>query len=187
MGARLSGGAVVLAAGRSARFGSDKRHHRLSTGRTLLETTLASYQRVFDEIYLVLRPGDETWAHRVTGVRRVYAAASYLGMGHSLAAGVQAARHLDFLFIALADMPHIQAATLRRLEAALADPLTIAQPVYGGMPGHPVGFGNVYFHELERVTGDAGAREVVRAHRDRCVRIDVDDAGVLKDIDVPPD
>ncbi len=180
-------GAVVLAAGRSTRFGSDKRHHLLSSGHTLLETTLATFQGVFDEIYLVLRPGDETWAHRVTGVRRVYAAASYLGMGHSLAAGVRAARHLDYLFIALADMPHIQAATLRRLQQALDDPLAIVHPVHRGRQGHPVGFGNVYFHELERVTGDHGAREVLRAHGERVLPVEVDDAGVLQDIDLPPE
>ena len=182
----LAGGTVILAAGISTRFGSDKRHHALAGGGTMLEVTLAVHQRVFDEIFLVLRPEDEAWADDLTGVQPVYASKSPLGMGHSLAAGVRAARHLDFLFVALADMPHIQAATLLRLKRAVAGSESIVQPVHHGMPGHPVGFGSDYFDELERLAGDRGARRVVDAHRANTIRIEVDDAGVLEDIDVPP-
>ena len=181
----LAGGAVILAAGESTRFGSDKRNFRLAGGRTMLEVTLAAYQGAFDEIFLVLKPADEAWAHRLAALRPVYASDAALGMGHSLAAGVRAGRRLDFLFIALADMPHVQATTLNRLKYAMAGAASIVQPDYRGTPGHPVGFGSAYFGELERLTGDAGAKRVVAAHSDRIVRIDVDDPGVLQDFDVP--
>ena len=186
MESNLSGGAVVLAAGASTRFGSDKRHHRLADGRTLFEATLAVYQCVFDNIFIVLKPADETWARRHTDVQPVYAPESALGMGHSLAAGVQAARHLDFLFIALADMPHVRAATLTRLNDAMAGTKSIVQPVYRGVPGHPVGFGRSYFGELARLTGDSGARRIVDTHIDRVARIELNDAGIVQDIDVLP-
>jgi len=96
----LTGGAVILAAGNSRRFGSDKRHYPLLPGRTMLETSLARYQEVFERVFVVLRPDDKAWAHRLTDARIVYAEDAALGMGHSLAAGVKAAQHLDYLFVA---------------------------------------------------------------------------------------
>ncbi len=182
----LAGGAVVLAAGGSRRFGSDKRHHALPGGGTMLEATLAAYQGVFDTVFLVLRPEDEAWATALAGVRPVYAPDSVLGMGHSLAAGVRAARRLDFLFVALADMPYIRTATLDRLQRAMTAAEAIVQPIHRGTPGHPVGFGSAYFDELQRLTGDTGAREVINAHQEKRTLIQVEDAGVLVDIDRPP-
>ena len=181
-----AGGAVILAAGGSTRFGSDKRHYLLAGKRTVLETTLTAYQHVFDEIYLVLKPDDKRWARYPATVKTVYAPDSALGMGHSLAAGIRAARHLGFLFVALADMPHVLPATLRRLVDAMTGTRCIVQPVYLGTPGHPVGFGSAYFDELERLSGDIGARQVPAAHPDQITRLEVSDAGVVDDIDVPP-
>ena len=180
-----SAGAVILAAGESTRFGSDKRRFRLADGRTMLETTLAAYRGVFDEIFLVLKPADEVWASALDKVQPVYARDAALGMGHSLAAGVRAGRHLDYLFVALADMPDVQAMTLKRLKVAPTGPDSIVLPVYRGTPGHPVGFGSAHFGDLQHLTGDAGARDVVRAHGGSTLRIEVNDPGVLKDYDVP--
>lgn len=177
---------MILAAGESTRFGSDKREFPMADGRTMLETTLAAYQRAFDRVFLVLKPADEAWASRLTAVRTVYAPDSALGMGHSLAAGIRAGRHLDFLFVALADMPNVRPATLNRLKDAIAGSASIVRPVCRGTPGHPVGFGNRYYAELERLTGDTGARGVVGAHSHRILQVDVDDPGVLLDFDVPP-
>ena len=187
MTGKLAGGAVILAAGASSRFGSDKRRFALADGRTMLETTLAAYQAAFDEIFLVLKPTDEAWASRLTAARLVYATDAALGMGHSLAAGVRAGRRLDFLFVALADMPDVQATTLARLKDAVTGTASIVQPLYRGTAGHPVGFGSTHFGELERLTGDVGARRVVDSHADSTVRISVDDPGILRDYDVPPE
>ena len=151
----------------------------------MLETTIAVYSGVFEEILLVLKIADKAWASRLDKVQLVYARDAALGMGHSLAAGVGAGRHLDFLFVALADMPDIQADTLMRLKDAMAGPESIVQPAYRGTPGHPVGFGRAHFNELRRLTGDLGARGVVRAHGESTLRIEVNDPGVLKDYDVP--
>ena len=158
----------------------------MADGRTMLETTLAAYGDAFETIFLVLRAADEPWTSLPGAVQPVYAADSALGMGHSLAAGVRAARHLDFLFVALADMPDIRAETLGRLKDAMTGAASIVQPVYRGTPGHPVGFGRRHFPALESLKGDIGAKGVVAAHGDRTLRIEVDDPGVLTDYDVPP-
>ena len=40
---------------------------------------------------------------------------------------------------------------------------------------------------LATLTGDDGAKSVVAAHADSLARIDVDDAGILRDVDTPAD
>ena len=178
-------GVLILAAGRARRFGSDKRQHRLADGRTLLETTLAAYRAVFPKPLVVLRPEDAAWADRLAEAVPVYAQDADLGMAHSLAAGVRAARRWDFLLVALGDMPCIQPGTLRRLQAAMTGPERIVQPIHRGLPGHPVGFGRAHYDALERLTGDQGAKNILQAHQEKIFAVPVDDPGVLQDIDRP--
>ena len=184
---RAAGGtALILAAGRARRFGSDKRQHRLADGRALLQATLAAYRAVFPQPMVVLRPEDAAWADRLAGAVPVYAQDADLGMAHSLAAGVRAARQRDFLLVALGDMPYIQPGTLRRLQVAMTGPERIVQPVHRGLPGHPVGFGRAHYDALERLTGDQGAKNILQARQEKIFAIPVDDPGVLQDIDRPP-
>ncbi|MNO06421.1 MobA-like NTP transferase domain protein [compost metagenome] len=49
--------------------------------------------------------------------------------------------------------------------------------------GHPVLFGRDFWPELLRLTGDEGARRVMRAHASAWVAVGVDDPGVLRDVD----
>ena len=104
-------------------------------------------------------------------------------MGASLACAVQATRDASGWVVALGDMPWIEPSTIARVAAAIADGATVAAPFYRGQRGHPVGFSAACFAALAALTGDEGARSVVDAHRDSLVRIDVDDAGTLCDID----
>ncbi len=182
----MSGGAVILAAGNSTRFGSDKRRFPLSGKGAMLEATLALYQAVFEQCFVVLKPQDSFWAGRLRGVCSVHAQDAALGMGHSLAAGVAAARHLDYLFVALADMPYVQTATLAQLRRELTDANCIVQPECQGRPGHPVGFGSAYFGELQALSGDIGAKPVLDRHAALIRRVPVADTGTIRDIDVPP-
>ncbi len=50
-----------------------------------------------------------------------------------------------------------------------------------------MGFGAACLAALTALTGDDGAKSIVAAHRDSLVRIDVDDAGALRDVDRPDD
>jgi molybdenum cofactor cytidylyltransferase len=179
--------ALVLAAGRGTRFGSDKRRATLADGRSLLAHSVERARAVFDDVRVVLREGEPGEAFGLPGDCRVIVspdAAS--GMGHSLAAGAWSlldspARAVAIL---LGDMPWIESATLRQLaEAASAS--TIVLPRHAGQQGHPVIFGRDFWPALGQLGGDEGARSVVRAQRDCCVVVEVADAGVLRDVDTP--
>lgn len=192
--AECAGGAVILAAGFSRRFGSDKRTHRLNAHDTLLTATLRRYARCFERLVLVVRPGDEALAAAATAAagavptQIVYCAAARFGMGHSLAAGATAATDWNYLFLALGDMPWILEETLGELRghAERAPRDAIIQPTCGGRPGHPVGFGAAHLPALQRLDGDAGARRIVEQAGGRVQRIEFPDPGVLTDLDTPP-
>ena len=178
--------AVILAAGFARRFGSDKRQWPMPDGRTLLESTLARYQNGFESVFLVLRPEDSDWARDLGGCTKAFAAEAHLGMGHSLAAGIAAAKGFDGAFVALGDMPWVEASTLGTLRRGLNDRSAIVRPSHNGTPGHPVGFGQAHFEALMNLSGDQGAKVVLDQNPQRVIAIDVTDAGVIRDLDVPP-
>lgn len=179
-------GCVVLAAGSSRRFGSDKRAYRLPNGLTLLEQTLAVLQPAFEHRVLVLAPGDTSLAAQFrANWHIVMAADASEGMGHSLAAAVPHFRAWSATVIALADMPWITMKTLQLIRRTLT-PDTLVVPFYKGQRGNPVGIGAAYFPELADLRGDAGARMLFQRHADHMVRLDVSDPGILQDMDTPP-
>ena len=58
-------------------------------------------------------------------------------------------------------------------------------PACGGRRGHPVIFGRGVFADLLEAPLDQGARAVVRGRPELVVTVEVDDPGILKDIDTP--
>lgn len=180
-------GAVVLAAGDSRRFGSDKRFFPLH-GVPMLARTLAVYRGVFDEVAAVVRPGEDAAAALVeaAGCQVVAAPDAAQGQSRSLAAGVAAMRACDGLVIGLGDMPLVQPATLRVLAAALAaTPSCIVRPCRQGQPGNPIAFPAALFDDLCAVRGDQGAKHIVARHEGTRL-VAVEDAGILRDFDTPP-
>jgi molybdenum cofactor cytidylyltransferase len=84
-------------------------------------------------------------------------------------------------------MPWIAPATIGAVADALIAGADLVAPAYRGERGHPVGFSRRYCASLAALTGDAGARALIEGHRDGLTLIDVDDAGVLRDVDTPAD
>jgi molybdenum cofactor cytidylyltransferase len=109
------------------------------------------------------------------------------GMGVSLAEGVRASADAHGWVVALADMPYIKPETARIIARALSEGAAIAAPSYRGERGHPVGFARRFLDDLTGLRGDAGARDILRAHPDWITLYEVDDPGVLRDIDEPSD
>jgi molybdenum cofactor cytidylyltransferase len=81
-------------------------------------------------------------------------------------------------------MPLLRPDTLRRVAARLdTDPVVFAQ--YRGRRGHPVGFSQELYSELIALQGDEGARRLLARYAAHPV--DVDDPGVLLDVDTVDD
>ena len=108
-------------------------------------------------------------------------------MGASLACGVQATPDADAWVIALADMPWIRPSTIDLLASALAAGADIVAPFYNGERGHPVGFARRHYAALAALTGDEGARAVLRANQPTLRLVETDDASVVRDVDTRGD
>lgn len=182
--------ALMLAAGYSRRFGTDKRRATLADGRSLLAASLALPCSMLEEVWLVLRPDESiTELGLPANIKLVQHPLTAQGMGHSLAAGAErllAESRADAVAIFLADMPAIRRDSLETLFAH-ASANAIVLPSYQGKRGHPVLFGRAFWPQLATLNGDAGAKPVLQQHPEAVRIVELNDPGVLQDIDTPAD
>lgn len=180
----------MLAAGYSRRFGADKRRATLADGRSLLAASLALPCSMLEEVWLVLRPDESiTELGLPANIKLVQHPLTAQGMGHSLAAGAErllAESRADAVAIFLADMPAIRRDSLETLFAH-ASANAIVLPSYQGKRGHPVLFGRAFLPQLAALSGDAGAKPVLQQHPEAVRIVELNDPGVLQDIDTPAD
>jgi len=181
--------AVVTAAGFSRRYGAASKLHALLDGVPLLAHALGTLSRVpLAARLVVIAPDDAATSALATagGCTQTVNPDPGAGIGASIAAGIRALPDgLDGAFIVLGDMPFAAVDTYHRLMAAFetqpAD--AIVAPVCAGRRGHPVLFGAAHFMALATLSGDAGARALLRG--ERVIELAVEDPGVLTDIDTP--
>jgi molybdenum cofactor cytidylyltransferase len=187
MSANLCG--ILLAAGASKRFGSDKVMHPLTGQTPVALTALARLRAAVPHVIAVVRPGATMLENLLSeaGATVILCANAEDGMGASLAAAVSASGDVAGWVIALADMPYIRPETISKIAAALAAGADIVAPVYRGERGHPVGIAARFRPQLLALRGDAGARSVLKEHAGLVKLIEVDDPGVCRDIDTPED
>ena len=179
--------ALLLAAGRGRRFGSDKRLARLPDGRGLLAASAERALQVFAEVHVLLRDEDDAQALGLPAACRVIRCQDAdQGMGHSLAAGVRglAGCEADAIAVLLGDMPWVAADSLWQLCQQAAGE-RIIYPLYDGQRGHPVLFGRVFWPQLQALRGDEGARALLQAQAAACQGVALADPGVLLDVDRP--
>lgn len=182
---------VLLAAGTGSRFDPNGLRNKLLAplpeGTCVARESAHRLLLVVQRVIAVVRPGAETLAHVLNdaGCDVIFAPDAARGMGASLAAGIEADQDAESWIVALADMPCIAVETIEAVARALDSGASIVAPFHGGQRGHPVGFGYMHREALSALDGDAGARSLLSTQA--ITRIDVDDPGVLRDIDTPAD
>ena len=184
--APTEGAAIVLAAGFSSRFGSDKRVAKLGT-QTLLDKVCNIYAKVFDRVIVVLRTDDPLLSSSFDdNIEVVVTDRASEGMSQSLIAGINVAIDEPWVVVALADMPFVNESTLRMLKSELCkENGSIVRLTHANRFGNPVGFPRCYFEHLLTLTGDQGARQLFQNHNLRIVSLEVEDPGIHIDFDTP--
>jgi molybdenum cofactor cytidylyltransferase len=189
----------VLAAGASRRFGSDKLLHSIAlhgVSLPLVAHSLRPWLETFGHVNVVIKPGAETLcsgietalgAGKSAQIYWVECIDAVQGMAASLVCGVRANVDAAGWMIGLADMPTVPTAAIAGVRDALLAGAALAAPACDGKRGHPVGFASSYRDELLALRGDTGARRLLERDISKLVEIDVDDAGILADIDIPGD
>ncbi len=181
--------AVVLAAGRSSRFGSTKQAAMLEEVplvRRAIETAAAACE---DRVVTVIGHDSATVLRAMdTDSGFIVVNEAYdEGLGSSIAAAARAcSSHVDALLLLLADQALVTGKHLRALIDAwsgYAD--EIVATAYDNTLGPPVLLPRATFGDLHALSGDQGARELFTDDRFRLQTIRFEPAGV--DIDTPDD
>jgi len=121
---------------------------------------------------------------RASGLQYHLEQGEHAGMGDAIAAAVRARPGAASWLILPADLPLLQAQTIRQVAHAPAN-LAVVRPIYRGRPGHPVRFSRLCVEALLALSGNQGAAAVVRAYG--LTELSVDDPGCVTDIDTKQD
>jgi molybdenum cofactor cytidylyltransferase len=183
--------AIVLAAGRSSRMGGPNKLTQQVEGRPLVRHAVESALAAgLAETVVVVGHQSGAVERALDGldVRIVENPDFVDGLSTSLKAGLSAlGPDIDGALIALGDMPRVSPALLGRLVAGFdpAQGAHVVLPTRGGKRGNPVLWGRRFFAELMKVEGDVGGRHLLGTEPAAVREIEVDDLGVLLDVDTP--
>jgi len=187
---------IVLAAGKGSRFSGAE--HKLAQplgASTVLGSTLRHAIETHLPVVVVTTEPLADLARRSVAARDVVvlpevgssasnAALATLGMGYSIAAGVGARPDARGWIILPGDMPLVRPASMLAVARQLDHhPVVYAQ--HKGRRGHPVAFSAELYSELTALSGDEGARRLIARYP--AMGVELDDAGVLVDVDTQAD
>lgn len=183
--------AVILAAGASTRLGQPKQLIELDGEPLLRRAARAALATAPERALIVVGAQADAVFAAVADLRveRVDCADWAEGMGASLRAAIAALARDDAVhgaLVLLTDQPALAAAHLQALaDAWRADPARAVASAYADTIGVPALLPRAWFGALAALRGDAGARELLRAHRDRIRTIAAPALAI--DVDRPED
>ena len=181
--------AIVLAAGGGSRFGGGKLLAKLG-GRPLIGAALENLREApVDEVIVVVGAESLREVCDRYGARTIENEEWERGQSTSVLAGLRACGEgTRAAVVLLGDQPLIGAGVVERLVAAFAEGAKIAAATYGGKRRNPVLFSREVWPLLEaELTGDEGARSVLRRHPDLVVEVPCDGVGDPSDVDTSED
>jgi CTP:molybdopterin cytidylyltransferase MocA len=112
-----------------------------------------------------------------------------LGMSASIRRGVgHLPRGMQAVIILPADMPDLETVDIQKLIIGFQSipfPMLQQATAADGTPGHPVLFPKDCFMALQTLTGDHGARDILRANSHRLRLVSVPGRRALTDLDTP--
>jgi molybdenum cofactor cytidylyltransferase len=185
----MDAAAVVPAAGRGERFGTPLKQLADVEGVPMLERTIRSLLDAgVNRVIVVTAAGAQMDRVAVFGDRRVTRAinpAPERGMFSSIQAGIAAAEG-DPILVLPGDMPFVARDTVAALVAA-APLASVTMPRYRGKRGHPVALPARLREAILAASATTNLSHLIDAAGEERLYIDVDDPGILRDVDTPQD
>ncbi|MDX2156039.1 MAG: molybdopterin-binding/glycosyltransferase family 2 protein [Hyphomicrobiaceae bacterium] len=183
--------ALVLAAGRSTRFGSTNKLLADLDGKPVVRRTVEAVLQSAARPILVVtgHMADEVRA-ALAGLDVTFADSPRYrdGLAASLKSGLQALPGgVDGVVVALGDMPGVLGSDIDRLISGFApkEGRAIVVPTFQGKRGNPVLFAAHLIPEIRDVEGDIGAKPVIGRHADEVAEVDLGSPRIFVDVDTP--
>ena len=182
----MSVAGLILAAGESKRMGSPKALLEFQ-GETFLDRLIRVFSEFCAPVLVVVGSDAATVRSGVKSPERVIFAENSdyrLGQLSSMQCGLRAVpATAEGVLFTLVDHPNVRASTIQ----ALLDPPAqlLAIPRFEGRRGHPIYFRRDLFPEFLSLPPDSQAKLVVSRHAGGTRWADVDDRGILDDVDDP--
>ena len=181
--------AIVLAAGLSKRMGETNKLLAQFNGKSLLQHVLSNLTGSnVDQIVIVTGHESEKVAQQISdsSIDLVNNTDFKKGLSSSIKAGIERIQSsCDAVLIMQADMPFVDASVLNKIISAFHDNDDIVIPRYQSQTGNPLLWSNNYFEQLKQLSGDQGAKQILADYQDQIIYVDVDNIGILVDIDDP--
>ena len=181
--------AVVPAAGKGDRFGGGKLLADVG-GMPLLDRTLQCLLDAgVDQVVVVLPPAGRFDRVRLLGDPHVFVAVNAdpsRGMLSSIQVGI-AAGDGDPILVLPGDMPFVSSGTVVAILAAYARTPRVVVPRHDGRRGHPVALPGRLRAAILAAPPTATLSQVLAAAGLDRLELDVEDAGVVRDVDVVGD
>lgn len=112
------------------------------------------------------------------------------GLSTSLKSGINAvSKKTAGAVVLLGDMPWVTSKTINILieRFHIEEGKNICQPVFTGLKGNPIIWPREFFSKILEITGDIGARNLIKQYSERVSLVKVQDSGILFDINKPVD
>jgi molybdenum cofactor cytidylyltransferase len=192
---------VILAAGESARMGTDKALlpwppaiGETRTGDTFLSAAIRSLLPATDFVLVVVGKNQASLAPVIyaEGASLVVNEDTGRGQFSSLQVGLQEAlnRGRDAAMVTLVDRPPVNPATLQILRHVFSNAkenVWVVVPEYSGKHGHPYLIGREMIARFLQVPPTSVARDIEHAHQAHIQYVPVDDPLVALNINTPED
>lgn len=182
---------IVLAAGKSTRFGSNKLMAAVSD-KPLYQHMLDTLKAFLDfPVFLVTGYEKIAEAAGSLGIEPVENKEPELGISHSIRLGLEACLkqypHIQGILFSVCDQPNLQPSTIQRIfNKAGVHKGQIICTSHQGRPGSPVLWDREFFPQLAALTGDNGGRQVLSGLHEKIRYVEALEEE-LKDIDFKTD
>ena len=179
-------GVVLLAAGKSTRFGANKLLAGFC-GRPMVCYSLEAAAALKPaRTAVVTGCGEVARLAERYGCEVIVNDAPQMGQSHSICLGVRAMHDMDAVLLMVCDQPRLTGASLERLvQDFMRSEKGIACLRDGTHQGNPAVFSRRYFDALLALEGDRGAKGILRAHEDDLLVVDTVGPDELADADTP--